>query len=205
MLLCCCPRTIRPQALQVLSKHDEQQRRLQQVMAFDFISSTTLTSLSPCPPPVPLTFLDFFSVPFSFAFSPQLRDEVRTIERRLRDAQAAVAEQEAAMRADEGERHRAELRRQEYSRQWAKDDDKLAALQRSIQASLENFPKPSFLLPRSLLLPSTSLCASHAADFLCRPQNMASAQVDFESLFVSLKSQAQAGARHAAVANAGCS
>ncbi len=67
-------------------------------------------------------------------YNLQLRDEVRAIERRLREAQAAVAEQEAAMRADDGERHRAELRRQEYSRQWAKDEDKLSALQGSIQA-----------------------------------------------------------------------
>ena len=63
----------------------------------------------------------------------QLKDEVRAIERRLREAQAAVAEQEAAMRCDEGERLRAELRRQEYTKQWSKDDDRLAALQRSIQ------------------------------------------------------------------------
>lgn len=104
-----------PWVAQVLSRHDEQQRRLQ-----------------------------------------QLKDEARAIERRLREAQAAVAEQESAMRAEDGERHRAELRRQECSRQWAKDDDKLAALQRSIQ-------------------------------------NMAAAQLDFEGLFVSLKTQAHAG------------
>jgi hypothetical protein len=68
----------------------------------------------------------------------QLKDEVRSIERRLREAQAAVAEQEAAMRADESEKHRAELRRQECSRQWAKDDEKLSALQRSVQANDPN-------------------------------------------------------------------
>lgn len=39
------------------------------------------------------------------------------------------------MRADESEKHRAELRRQECSRQWAKDDEKLSALQRSVQAN----------------------------------------------------------------------
>ncbi len=42
------------------------------------------------------------------------------------------------MRADEGERHRAEQRRLEYTKQWSKDDDKLAALQRSIQVILWN-------------------------------------------------------------------
>ena len=68
----------------------------------------------------------------------QLKDEVRSIERRLREAQAAVAEQEAAMRVDEGEKHRAEQRRQECSRQWAKDDEKLCALQRSVQANDAN-------------------------------------------------------------------
>lgn len=64
----------------------------------------------------------------------QLKDDVRAIERRLREAQAAVAEQEEAMRAGEGEKRRAEQRRQEYTRQWSKDDDKLGALERSIQA-----------------------------------------------------------------------
>jgi hypothetical protein len=44
------------------------------------------------------------------------------------------------MRAEDGERHRAELRRQECSRQWAKDDDKLAALQRSIQVVAATTP-----------------------------------------------------------------
>ena len=63
----------------------------------------------------------------------QLKDEARAIERRLREALAAVAEQEAIMRADEGEKHRAELRRQEYSKQWTKDDDKLRSLERSVQ------------------------------------------------------------------------
>ena len=42
------------------------------------------------------------------------------------------------MRADESEKHRAELRRQECSRQWAKDDEKLSALQRSVQANDPN-------------------------------------------------------------------
>lgn len=83
----------------------------------------------------------------------QLKEEARAIERRLRDALAAVAEQEAAMRADEGEKHRAELRRQEYSRQWSKDDDRLCSLERSVQAfapqshvsSIDSFAKfPSF-------------------------------------------------------------
>ncbi len=63
----------------------------------------------------------------------QLKDEARAIERRLREALAAVAEQEAIMRADEGEKHRAELRRQEYSKQWSKDDDKLRSLERSVR------------------------------------------------------------------------
>ena len=76
------------------------------------------------------TVLHFF---YFLKVIPQLKDDVRAIERRLRDAQAAVAEQEEAMRAGEGEKRRAEQRRQEYTRQWSKDDDKLVALERSIQ------------------------------------------------------------------------
>ena len=76
------------------------------------------------------TVLHFF---YFLKVIPQLKDDVRAIERRLREAQAAVAEQEEAMRAGEGEKRRAEQRRQEYTRQWSKDDDKLVALERSIQ------------------------------------------------------------------------
>jgi hypothetical protein len=76
---------------------------------------------------------------FSHHFS-QLKEEARAIERQLRDALAAVAEQEAVMRADEGEKHRAELRRQEYSRQWSKDDDRLSSLERSVQAFAPQSP-----------------------------------------------------------------
>ena len=107
--------------VQVLSKHDEQQRRLQLVISFHLAPKLLSRNVTQ-----PLTSLT------------QLKDEVRSIERRLREAQAAVAEQEAAMRVDEGEKHRAEQRRQECSRQWAKDDEKLCALQRSVQANDAN-------------------------------------------------------------------
>ncbi len=108
--------------------------------------------------------LRFFSVTQCIL---QLKDDVRAIERRLREAQAAVAEQEEAMRAGEGEKRRAEQRRQEYTRQWSKDDDKLGALERSIQVCVAvasiaistGFPECLFVnLPFSL---PPSLYAGH--------------------------------------------
>jgi len=149
-------RCMRLQCVQVLSKHDEQQRRLQLVISFHLLRlySRNVTQLL-----------------------SQLKDEVRSIERRLREAQAAVAEQEAAMRADESEKHRAELRRQECSRQWAKDDEKLSALQRSVQA---NDPESQPIV-----------CGE--CDPVSPIQAISLAQADFEGLFLSLKAAAQPG------------